>query len=43
MLKIKYSSNFEDSYYKIIAKSKADKFKGLTFEEFYNKHLNFRT
>ena len=38
MLKIKYSSNFEDSYYKIIAKSKADKFKGLTFEEYYNKH-----
>ena len=38
MLKIKYSSNFEDSYYEIIAKSKADKFKGLTFEEYYNKH-----
>ena len=38
MLKIKYSSNFEDSYYKIIAKSKADKFNGLTFEQYYNKY-----
>jgi len=38
MLKIKYSSNLEDSYYEKIAKSKADKFKGLTFEEYYNKH-----
>ena len=38
MLKIKYSSNSEDSYYDIISKSKADKFKGLTFEEYYNKH-----
>ena len=33
MLKIKYSSNLEDNYYKEIAKSKADKFNGLTFEE----------
>ena len=38
MLKIKYSSNLEDNYYKEIAKSKADKFNGLTFEEYYNKH-----
>ncbi|MCT7488194.1 hypothetical protein N5T63_04625 [Aliarcobacter cryaerophilus] len=38
MLKIKYSSNLEDGYYEIIAKSKADKFNGLTFEEYYNKH-----
>lgn len=38
MLKIKYSSNLEDSYYKSIATSKADKFKGLTFEEYYNQH-----
>lgn len=38
MLKIKHSSNLEDLYYKIIAKSKADKLKGLTFEEYYNKH-----
>jgi hypothetical protein len=36
MLKIKYSSNLEDSYCEIIAKSKANKFKGLTFEEYYN-------
>ena len=38
MLKIKYPSNLEDNYYEIIAKSKADKFKDLTFEEYYNKH-----
>lgn len=38
MLKIKYSSNLKDSYYDKIAKSKADKFKGLTFEEYYNKY-----
>ena len=38
MLKIKYSSNLEDNYYREIAKSKADKFNGLTFEEYYNKH-----
>lgn len=38
MLKIKYPLNFEDSYYKIIAKSKADKFNGLTFEEYYDKN-----
>ncbi len=38
MLKIKYPSNLEDNYYEIIAKSKADKFNGLTFEEYYNKH-----
>ncbi|HJE02944.1 MAG TPA: hypothetical protein K8U92_03620 [Aliarcobacter thereius] len=38
MLKIQYSLNLEDSYYDKIAKSKADKFKGLTFEEYYNKH-----
>lgn len=38
MLKIKYSSNLEDNYYKEIAKSKADKFNGLTFEKYYNKH-----
>jgi hypothetical protein len=38
MLKIKYSSNLEVSYYNIISKSKADKFNGLTFEEYYNKH-----
>ena len=29
MLKIKYSSNLEDNYYKEIAKSKADKFKDI--------------
>ncbi|OCM00340.1 hypothetical protein AAX29_00343 [Aliarcobacter thereius] len=38
MLKINYSSNSEDNYYKEIAKSKADKFNGLTLEEYYNKH-----
>ena len=38
MLKINYSSNLEDNFYEIIAKSKADKFKGLTFEEYYNNH-----
>lgn len=38
MLKIEYASNLEDSYYEVIAKCKADKFKGLTFEEYYNKH-----
>ena len=36
MLKIKYSSNLENSYYEKIAKSKADKFNGLTFEQYYN-------
>ena len=30
MLKIKYSSNLEDNYYKEIAKSKADKFVNWT-------------
>lgn len=39
MLKIKYSSNLEDSYYDIISKSKADKFNGLTFEEYYNTNI----
>jgi len=39
MLKIKYSSNLEDSYCEIIAKSKANKFKGLTFEEYYNTNI----
>ncbi|RBQ31802.1 hypothetical protein CRU92_06220 [Arcobacter sp. FW59] len=38
MLKLEYSPNLEDNYYDIIAKSKADKFKGLTFEEYYNKY-----
>lgn len=39
MLKIEYSSNLEDSYYeKIAKKSKADKFNGLTFEEYYNNN-----
>ena len=38
MLKIKYSSNLEDSYYEKIVKSKADKFNGLTFEEYYDKN-----
>ena len=38
MLKIKYSSNLEDGYYDVIAKSKAEKFNSLTFEEYYNKH-----
>ena len=38
MLKIKYSSNLEDNYYKEIAKSKADKFNGLTFEEFHEEY-----
>ena len=38
MLKIEYAPNLEDSYYGIIAKSKADKFKGLTFEDYYNKY-----
>ena len=38
MLKIKYSSNLEDIYYDKIVKSKTDKFKGLTFEEYYNKY-----
>lgn len=38
MLKINYSSNLEDSYYKSIATSKAVKFKGLTFEKYYNKY-----
>ena len=45
MLKIKYSSNLEDNYYEIIAKSKADKFKGLTFEEHIHDaiQINFIT
>lgn len=38
MLKIKYSINIVDSYYKIIAESKAKNFKGLTFEEYYNEN-----
>lgn len=38
MLKIKYSSNLEDKYYKEIAKSKADKFNGLTFEKYYEEN-----
>ncbi len=38
MLKIKYLSNLEDSYYEKIAKTKADKFNGLTFEEYYNNN-----
>ena len=38
MLKIKYSSNLEDNYYKEIAKSKADKFNGLTFEKYYEEN-----
>lgn len=41
MLKIEYSSNLEDSYYDVIVKSKSDKFKGLTFEEYYN--INIKT
>lgn len=36
MLKINYLSHLEDSYYEKIAKSKADKFNGFTFEEYYN-------
>ena len=38
MLKINYSSNLEDSYYDIIAKSTADKFNGLTFEKYYEEN-----
>ena len=38
MLKIEYASNIQDIYYTIIAKSKADKFNGLTFEEYYNEN-----
>lgn len=38
MLKIKYSLDLEDSYYNNIATSKAATFKGLTFEQYYDKH-----
>lgn len=38
MLKIEYSSNLKDIYYEKIAKSTANKFKGLTFEEYYNQN-----
>ncbi len=39
MLQIKYNSNFKDAYYNEIANSKAFKFNGLTFEEYYNKYF----
>lgn len=38
MLQVKYLPNIKEAYYKKIADSKADKFQGLTFEEYYNKH-----
>jgi len=38
MLKVVYSKDIEDKYYKLIAQRKAHKFNGLTFEEYYNKH-----
>ncbi|MFX4208606.1 HNH endonuclease [Aliarcobacter butzleri] len=38
MLKVKYLPNIENLYYNTIANSKADKFNGLTFEEYYNKN-----
>ena len=36
MLKLEYSQVFLDAYYSLIANSKADKFRGLTFEKYYN-------
>lgn len=41
MLKINYEENIEKAYYSKIVNSKADKFKGLTFEEYYNS--NYKT
>jgi len=38
MLKIEYASYIQNTYYAVIAKSKADKFNGLTFEEYYNQN-----
>jgi len=38
MLKINYPKDIEKEYYKRISKSKAEKFNGLTFEEYYDKH-----
>ncbi len=38
MLKVKYLPNIENLYYNTIANSKADKFNGSTFEEYYNKN-----
>ena len=38
MLQIKYASNLKNSYYELIANSSANRFDGLTFEEYYNKH-----
>ena len=41
MIKIKYPKDIEKHYYETIKKSKANKFKGLNFEEYYDK--NFKT
>lgn len=38
MIKINYPKDIEIVYYKLIANSKAEKFKKLTFEEYYDIH-----
>lgn len=38
MIKINYPKDIEKVYYKLIANSKAEKFSGFTFEEYYDKH-----
>ncbi|AXH13040.1 HNH endonuclease [Halarcobacter bivalviorum] len=38
MLKVRYSPDIEEKYFDVIADSKADKFNGLTFKEYYNKN-----
>jgi len=39
MLKIKYNSFSEDSYYETIANRKMQKYKNITFESYYNKYV----
>lgn len=42
MIKINYPKGIEKVYYKLIANSKAEKFKGLTFEEYYDKNYKLK-
>jgi len=39
MLRIKYNSDLENIYYEIIANKKMQKFKNITFENYYNRYV----
>ena len=42
MIKVSYSQNIADEYYKLIAKSKMQQFNSRTFESYYNQYVKLK-